>query len=128
MISHPSLIDNTMSTLREIDDYYLRKDEPAKSCLQALRLYLLSYNPHITEAWKYRMPFFLYKGKMFCYLWTEHNNNRPYLGIVKGGNIDHPRLIQGERSRMKILPIDPARDLPLTTINTILKKALVLYR
>src|SRR6201986_4338275 len=110
--------------LRDIDNYYLQQNEPAKSCLIFLREHILNYDKDITEAWKYRMPFFCYKGKMFCYLWVHKKNGLPYIGIVEGRKIDHPDLIQEDRARMKILLIDPSTDLPLDTINTILKTAL----
>ena len=114
--------------LRDIDNFYVQLDEPTQSCLLALRQYILKYDKNITEAWKYRMPFFCYKGKMFCYIWLDKNSRLPYLGIVQGKNIDHPLLVQGERSRMKILPIDPSLDLPLKTIHAILNKAVLFYK
>ena len=114
--------------LRETDNFYLQKNEPVKSCLLALRILILRYDKNISEAWKYKMPFFCYKGKMFCYLWLDKKTQQPYLGIVEGKHIDHPQLIQGERSRMKILMLDPEKDLPVETINTIFKKALIHYK
>ena len=93
-----------------------------------LRQHIMDFDKGITEAWKYRMPFFYYKGKMFCYLWVHKKNGLPYIGIVEGGKIDHPDLIQESRARMKILLIDLNADLPLDTINTILKTALSFYK
>jgi len=113
--------------MRELDLYYLEKEEPVKGCLLFLRQHILDFDKGITEAWKYRMPFFCYKGKMFCYLWVHKKNGPPYIGIVEGGKIDHPDLIQEDRARMKILLIDPNADLPIDTINTILKTALSFY-
>jgi len=113
--------------MREIDLYYLQKEEPIKSCLLFLRQHILDFDKGITEAWKYRMPFFCYKGKMFCYLWVHKKNGLPYIGIVEGGKIDHPDLIREDRARMKILLIDPNADLPLDTINAILRTALSFY-
>jgi hypothetical protein len=110
--------------LREIDDFFIQKDEPVKGCLLFLRNHILNYNKNITEAWKYKMPFYFYNGKMFCYLWVHKKNSLPYLGVVDGKKIDHPGLIIENRSRMKILLIDPAADIPTATINTILKAAL----
>jgi hypothetical protein len=74
------------------------------------------------------MPFFCYKGKMFCYIWLDKKTHLPYLGIVQGKNIDHPLLKQGDRARMKILPIDPASDLPVSTIDAIFRKAMLFYK
>jgi Domain of unknown function (DU1801) len=114
--------------LREPDDFYLEKDEPLKSCLFALREIILSQDQEITSAWKYGMPFFCYKKKMFCYLWVHKKYRQPYIGIVEGKYFDHPSLISEKRSRMKIMLIDVNKDLPLDTINTILQKAINLYK
>lgn len=114
--------------LRGLDQYYLDKEEPTQSCLQALRDYILNYNTVLTEAYKYRMPFFLVKGKMFCYLWTDKKTGLPYIGFVEGRNMDHPSLELGDRKRMKIFRIDPTKDLPLKTINELLDLSLSLYK
>jgi hypothetical protein len=113
--------------LRPIDNYFLQKEEPFKSCLQFLRAYILKFNSDITEGWRYGMPFFYYKGKRFCYLWIHKKHRKPYIGIVDGNKIDHPDLIAEKRSRMKILLLDADKNLPLRKVNTILKKALSLY-
>lgn len=113
--------------LRPIDRYFLEKEEPDKSCLLALRTFIPSLDEGITEEWKYRLPFFYYHGKMFCYLWTHKKFKQPYIGIVKGKEIDHPLLLLEKRAKMKILLIDPEVDLPVETIGEILGKALKLY-
>ena len=113
---------------REIDDYFLRKEEPVRSYLLALREYILRFDANITEAWKYKMPFYCYKGKMLCYLWVHKKNGQPYLGIVEGKRINHPDLIIEKRARMKIMLFDPIKDVPVKTIHSILKTALSLYR
>ncbi|MBC7450281.1 MAG: DUF1801 domain-containing protein, partial [Cytophagales bacterium] len=90
--------------------------------------YILNYDSDITEAWKYSMPFFCLRGKMFCYLWTQKKNGQPYIGIVEGRKIEHPDLIQENRTRMKILMIDPGKDLPVKKIGAILKLARQFYK
>ena len=114
--------------LKPADNYFLQQPEPEKSCLLALRALVLSADNNITEAWKYRMPFYCYKGRMFCYLWTHKKLAQPYLGIVEGGKINHPLLLQEKRARMKILLVDPLKDIPVAAVNSILKKALGFYR
>lgn len=114
--------------LRDLDQYYLNQEEPTKSCLQALRDYILSFNEQITEAWKYRMPFFVVKGKMFCYLWTDKKTGLPYIGFAEGRNMRHPLLELGDRKRMKIFRVDPTQDLPVETINELLEMALSFYK
>lgn len=112
--------------LHPLDNYYLKQDEPVKSCLQFMRAHILKADPGLTEALKYGMPFFCYKGKMFCYLWVHKENQWPYLGIVDGKLIDHPDLVQEKRARMKILMIDPNKNIPVRKINAILKEMLQL--
>lgn len=114
--------------MREFDNYYLQKEEPVKSCLLFLREHILNFDQNITETWKYRMPFFCYNGKMFCYLWIHKKNGLPYIGFVEGKKLDHPLLIIEDRARMKILLLDPAVDLPVETINDILKTAITFYK
>ena len=115
-------------TLKDEDNFYLQQPEPTKSCLLALKEIILSQDKNISSAWKYRMPFFCYHGKMLCYLWVNKKTLQPYIGIVEGNKIMHPLLIQEKRSRMKILPVDANKDLPLNTITRILKEAISLYK
>ncbi|MFM9909867.1 MAG: DUF1801 domain-containing protein [Chitinophagaceae bacterium] len=114
--------------LRPIDEWYLNKDEPIKSCLQFLRQHILQQDKQLSEAWKYGMPFFCYNGKMVCYFWIHKKLLQPYIGIVEGKKMKHPDLIQEKRARMKILLLDPTRDLPMRKINQILKEMLSLYK
>ena len=114
--------------LRDIDNFFLQNDEPAKSCLLFMREFILGYDENITEAWKYRMPFYCYKGKMFCYLWISKKTHQPYLGIVEGRKIDHPLLIIEKRSMMKIMLLDAEKDIPVENIDAILKMAIAVFR
>ena len=117
-----------MLMLRAIDNFYLEQEEPLKGTLLALRRIILSLDGNISHEWKYRMPFFCYKGKMFSYIWIDKNTREPYIGIVEGNRIEHPRLEQGNRARMKILRINPAKEIPVVTIELILNQALDFYR
>lgn len=110
------------------DQFYLEQEEPLQSCLLALKEIILAQDSQISTAWKYGMPFFCFKGKMFAYLWIHKKLRQPYIGIVEGKKIAHPDLLTEKRSRMKILLLDPHKDLPLENINNILNMALSLYR
>lgn len=114
--------------LKPIDNYFIRQAEPVKATLLFLRAFILQQNKNITEAWKYGMPFYCYKGKMFCYLWTHKKYHQPYIGIVEGARIQHPALISEQRARMKILLINPAADIPVEEIKNILQSAIALYK
>ena len=113
--------------LKPADNYFLQQEEPLKGCLLALREMITSFDTSILESWKYGMPFYCYNGKMFCYLWVHKKFNQPYLGIVEGGKINHPLLIQEKRARMKIMLVDPLKDIPMKTIDDILKRTVALY-
>lgn len=112
----------------DLDNYYLNTKEPNKSCLLALRSIILAPDGGITETRKWGMPCFCYKKKMFCYLWIDKNTNEPYILMVEGQRLEFPELEEGNRSRMKILRINPNKDIPIKTIRKILKKALDLYK
>jgi hypothetical protein len=113
--------------IRPVDEFFLNKEEPIKSCLLFLRDYLLNYNNGMSESWKYGMPFYNHNGKRICYLWVHKKYSQPYIGIVDGLLIDHPELLQEKRARMKILLIDPNQDIPVDNIDEILKKILYHY-
>lgn len=114
--------------LRPIDQYFLDKPEPVKSCLQFLRDYILGLDAGVEEAWRYGMPFYLYNRKRFCYLWVHKKLGQPYIGLTDGLKIDDPCLLQEQRSRMKILLVDPAEDIPLEKIREILNIAMSFNR
>jgi len=104
----------------ELDNFYLNQPEPNQSCFLALRDIILNFDQNITSAWKYKLPFFLYKGKMFCYLWKDKKTQEPYIGIVNSGHINHPKLFLGSRKKMKILSVNPNQDIDVELIIEIL--------
>ncbi|MCP9752730.1 DUF1801 domain-containing protein [Ferruginibacter sp. HRS2-29] len=114
--------------MKESDNFYARQNEPIKSVMLAMKEIILQQDKDVAHTWKYGMPFFCYKGKMFCYLWVHKKYGQPYLGIVEGNRFDEPLLIQEGRSRMKIMLLDPGEDLPIKLIETILQKAIGLYK
>ncbi len=113
--------------LNPIDDFYLKKEESVKSYLLAVRDLILKHDPAVTAEWKYGMPMFCYKGKMFCYLWTDKKTNQPYLGVVEGKRVVHPLLKSEKRSRMTTLSFDASDDIPVAIIQDILGQAIALY-
>jgi len=119
---------NKLMEPNDKDNFYLSKQEPNKSCLLAMRDILLGFDKDITETRKYGMPCFCFKGKMFCYLWIDKKSTEPYFLLVEGKHLHHPKLEAGTRARMKILRVDPNKDLPIQTTHLILKEALKLYK
>ena len=113
--------------LRPADNYFQQQEEPTKGCLLFLRQHILGKGMHITEAWKYGMPFYCYDGKMFCYLWTHKKYKQPYIGFVAGSLLDDPALLQEKRARMKILLIDPGKDIPIEQIDRLMAVLIRFY-
>jgi len=74
------------------------------------------------------MPCFCYKNKMFCYLWIDRKTLEPYMLFVEGQHLKHRKLEVGSRKRMKILRINPNKDIPINIIKGLLNQALDLYR
>lgn len=112
----------------DIEDFYLNKEEPNKSCLLALRSIILQQDKLVSETRKWGMPCFTYKKKMFCFLWIDKETTEPYILMVEGKHLNHPALEKGQRERMKILRINPKKDIPIDRVNLILNEALNLYR
>src|SRR4030095_2244077 len=100
--------------MTEVDKFYLQQSEPIKSCFLALREIILSHDKEIVNAWKYGLPFFCFRRKMFCYLWIHKKYKQPYLGIVEGKRFNHRALISKKRSRMKICCLIQIKICPLS--------------
>jgi hypothetical protein len=113
--------------MNAFDQFFLQQPEPNKSCLLALKAIVLHQHPEMTTAWKYGMPFFCFKSRMFCYLWVHKKTGQPYLGFVEGKHLHHPLLIQEKRARMKIMLFDAETDLPIETITHLLQEMITLY-
>jgi len=113
--------------LTPVENFYLNLPEPNRGCMLSLKDLILKFDGGISQEWKYKLPFFYFKGKMFCYLWTEKKTQIPYIGFVKGNLLHHPELIQEKRAKMKILLVDPQADLPVQKITEILNDCKKLY-
>ncbi len=109
--------------LSAIEEFYENQKEPTKSCFLSLRKIILDFNPDIKETWKYQIPFFTYYDKMFCYLYKQKKGKLPYIGFAKGNLLENTMLEQGNRKKMKVLPIDPELDIPINLIIEILEEA-----
>jgi uncharacterized protein YdeI (YjbR/CyaY-like superfamily) len=108
----------------QLSSFFIEQPEPNKSCFLALRDILLSHD--LEETIKYGMPCYTYKGKPLCYLWKDKKSLVPYILFVDGALLYHPSLHQGTRAKMKILPVDPEKDLELVVIQSLLSESIKL--
>ena len=122
-----SLLFFLKKMLSDLNKFFLNQDEPNKSCFMALRGIILDFNLNITEHWKYKVPFYYFKGKPFCYLWQDKKTRQPYIGIVKGLHINSPFLIKGNRKKMKVFRIDPKVDFPVEEIYSVFEEVARFY-
>lgn len=110
--------------MKELDHFYLNQAEPLKSCYLALRQIILDCDTHITPEWKYRLPFFYYKGKMLCYLWKDKITGEPYIGFMDGMKMVHPALEQGDRARVRIFRVNPESDINKNEVADLVRAAI----
>jgi len=110
--------------LSAIQLFYEHLDEPNKSCLWFLRGHILKYDTRLTGEWKYRLPFFYFNGKMFCYFWMDSVTKALYIGFMNGNRMCHPALESGLRKRVKIYPLNAEKDLNLAEIDALLYEAM----
>jgi len=62
-----------------------------------------------------------------CHFWKDKKTEEPYIGICRGNEIEHPLLEAGNRTRMKILRINPNEDIDVDSIQEILTEAITCY-
>lgn len=110
--------------LNDLEQFYLDLEEPNRGCFIALRDLILSVDEEVVAMWKYRAPFFYFKGKRICYLWMDKKTKEPYIGIIDGHLINHPSLEKGDRKQIKIMRVDPNEDIDVEAIEEILKEAI----
>jgi penicillin-binding protein-related factor A (putative recombinase) len=72
------------------------------------------------------MPFFSFQKSMLCYFWIDKKSNLPYIGFMEGKDLDFEWLEAGDRSRVRIMYIDPYEDLPLKKIRQTLKASIII--
>jgi len=114
--------------LSELENFYEQQEVPLRSFMLAMSTLILSQDHGITNELKYGMPFFSYKGRMFCYLRFHKKHRQPYIGFVEGGRFEEPFLLPEKRSRMKIWLLDMHEDLPIEQLAQLLQKALNFYK
>lgn len=113
--------------MKALDNFYLNQHEPNKSCLLALRDIIVNYSDELQPVYKYRLPCFMLGKKIFCYLWIDKKSAFPYIGIGNGVKINHPDLIQGDRTFVKLFMVNPKKDIPIETVHEIFDMAMKLY-
>ncbi|HFS67264.1 MAG TPA: DUF1801 domain-containing protein [Flavobacteriia bacterium] len=66
------------------ENYFLKQPKPLQSILLFLRQEILDVIPDLDELYKYKVPFYYYKGKPFCYLTVLKGSTSVDLGFWDG--------------------------------------------
>lgn len=111
-----------------IDDFFEKLEEPNKSVFLFLIDFIKNYHPDIEIYYKWNLPYLYIHQKPLCYFWKDKTSQHPYIGFAKGNQIQHPKLIRGNRKLVSIYSINPDMDIDTKTISEILDKALTLYK
>ncbi|MTH29789.1 DUF1801 domain-containing protein [Myroides pelagicus] len=113
--------------MSELDNYYLKKEEPLRGCLLSLRKLILKQDKQVWETTKWGGPCFMYRNRMFCFLAIDKKSKNPYLLLVEGNRLTNPLLETGNRTRMKSYPVALEEDIAVVIVEEIIQEALALY-
>lgn len=111
----------------DIERFYNKLEKPQQEVFLFLNPFIKQIHPDINLQYKWGLPYFYYKTKPLVYFWVDKNTKQPYLGFAKGKQLNHPKLITGNRTVIKILPLNSSEDIPVDDIKQIILKALPLY-
>lgn len=111
--------------LNPLENYFAKQPEPHQSCMLFLRKWLIEQG--LDEQYKYMTAMYFFKGKPFCYLSVSSKEKNLYVGFMKGHLMKHPKLEQEGRKQIKVIYLNPEKDLPIKTLNEIVKAAKKLY-
>ena len=110
--------------MNDLLEFYENLPEPNKGCFLALRKIIMDYSSEFTEEWKYKLPFFYYRGKPFCYLWKDKVTTFPYVTFVRSMHINRPELELGSRKKMKAITVNPNKDIDVNLLHNIMEESL----
>ena len=91
--------------MKPAEEYILNQAEPFRSIIFNLQIVIENQIPELELLYKWRMPFYYYKGKPFCFINVNHKKKFVDLGIVKGFQLTiyHDRLVSENRKKKKTL-------------------------
>lgn len=91
--------------MKPAEEYILNQPEHYRSIIFNLQIIIENQIPDLELLYKWKIPFYYYKGKPFCFLNVSHKKKFVDLGIVKGFEIKihKEHLISENRSIMKSL-------------------------
>jgi hypothetical protein len=87
------------------EEYILKQPEPYRSILIHLQVLIEQTIPEIELKYKWKLPFYYYKGKPFCYFNASHKKEFVDVGFVKGTTIKKHQEYQITEKRKKMMSL-----------------------
>jgi len=115
--------------MKPAEEYILKQPEPYQSIIFNLQIIIENQIPDLELLYKWKIPFYYYKGKPFCFLNVSHKKKFVDLGIVKGFEIKKHKvhLISENRSIMKSLRYYSVEEIDNTVLLEIIQEISELY-
>ena len=111
------------------ENYILKQPEPYRTILLQLQLLIEQTIPELELKYKWKIPFYYYKGKPFCYFNASHKKQYVDVGLVKGKliNVHQEYLVGEKRKKMVSLRYTSIDDINAEVLIEVLEKARSLY-
>lgn len=115
--------------MKPAEEYILNQPEPYQSIIFNLQIIIENQIPDLELLYKWKIPFYYYKGKPFCFLNVSHKKKFVDLGIVKGFEIKihKEHLISENRSSMKSLRYSSVEEIDNIVLLEIIQEISELY-
>jgi len=114
--------------MTDLNQFYHDLPEPNRACFLAIRKIALDYSYDLDERWKYKLPFFYYQNKPFCYIWKDKKTTFPYITFVRSLTINRLELELGDRKKMKALTVNPNKDINVELIQKIMSESFTFFK
>lgn len=115
--------------MKPAEEYILSQPELYRSIIYNLQIVIENEIPDLELLYKWKIPFYYYKGKPFCFINVSHKRKYVDLGIVKGFQIKNHKehLISENRSIMKSLRYSSLEEIDTRVLIEIIQEISELY-
>lgn len=116
--------------MKVTDEYIYRQPEKLRSIMLHLISVFEREIPELVLLFKWGLPYFYYKKKMFCYLAPNHKKGFVDAGFAKGYQlIRNQEILVGEkRNTVKSLRYFDLEDIDNAILIDVIKEAATLYK
>ena len=111
------------------EEYILNQPEPYRSILLHLQVIIETTIPQLELLYKYKIPFYYFHKRPFCYLNASHKKQFVDVGFWKGNqiNVHQDHLVTENRKMMVSLRYKTLEEIDDEILINVLKKAASLY-